>query len=210
MKLFVFVVLAACACGAFTKRVKKADDKVKIAVYYESLCPDSKKFITTQLAPVWKDLRGAVKVKLVPYGKATHEKVDGKWKFTCHHGVEECNGNKIQACILKDSKLGDSEKIDMVVCLMNQANPDKELETCLRQTGRSDEFNKIKTCAESEQGDNLLALFGDKSDALMKPLQSVPTIVINEKFESSYQEEAFNNLKALVCRVSTKTLEACN
>jgi hypothetical protein len=40
-------------------------------VYYESLCPESKKFITEQLAPVWRDFRGAVKVKLVPYGKST-------------------------------------------------------------------------------------------------------------------------------------------
>ena len=45
--------------------------QVKIAVYYESLCPDSKKFIKEQLAPVWRDFRGAIKVKLVPYGKST-------------------------------------------------------------------------------------------------------------------------------------------
>ncbi|KOB75621.1 Lysosomal thiol reductase IP30 isoform 1, partial [Operophtera brumata] len=48
---------------------------VKIAVYYESLCPDSKRFITAQLAPVWRDFRGNVKVKMVPYGKSTGDEL---------------------------------------------------------------------------------------------------------------------------------------
>lgn len=52
--------------------------QVKIAVYYESLCPDSKRFITQQLAPVWRDFRGVVKVKMVPYGKSTVSRCSGK------------------------------------------------------------------------------------------------------------------------------------
>ncbi|RVE47700.1 hypothetical protein evm_007689 [Chilo suppressalis] len=40
-------------------------------------------------------MRGAVKVKLVPYGKSTHDKVDDKWQFICHHGPDECYGNKV-------------------------------------------------------------------------------------------------------------------
>ncbi|KAI5634291.1 gamma interferon inducible lysosomal thiol reductase (GILT) domain-containing protein [Phthorimaea operculella] len=109
MRALLVVCLVTMLCGVLAKNKKSDDSKVKIAVYYESLCPDSKKFITSQLAPVWRDLRGAVKVKLVPYGKATHD--------------------KIQACILKDRSLQDTDKMEMVICLMGEAHPDKSVDT---------------------------------------------------------------------------------
>jgi len=41
-------------------------------VYYETLCPDSKRFIKNQLYPVKKSSLGqSFDVQLVPYGKAT-------------------------------------------------------------------------------------------------------------------------------------------
>ncbi|KAL4711241.1 hypothetical protein ACJJTC_019082 [Scirpophaga incertulas] len=128
MKCLLVFCLVLISCSVLAKN-KKADEKVKIAVYYESLCPDSKRFITEQLAPVWRDFRGAVKVKLVPYGKSTHEKVNGNWQFLCHHGPDECYGNKVQACILKDRTLQDPDKMEMIICLMRQNQPDKALET---------------------------------------------------------------------------------
>ncbi|XP_045505981.1 gamma-interferon-inducible lysosomal thiol reductase-like isoform X2 [Colias croceus] len=206
-------LLAICAvaflCGALAKN-RKEDNKVKIAVYYESLCPDSKSFITNQLAPVWRELRGAVKVKLVPYGKSTHDKVNGKWQFICHHGNDECYGNKVQACILKDRSLADTDKMELVICLMGQANPDKSLDTCLEQMKKSAETSKLKKCASGEQGDNLLASYGDKSDTVQRPLSFVPTVVINEKFDQAVQDEAIKDLKAVVCRVATNKPASCS
>lgn len=46
-------------------------EKVKVTVYYEALCPDSKFFITLQLLPVVEKLTDSLIVDLVPYGKAT-------------------------------------------------------------------------------------------------------------------------------------------
>ncbi|XP_060809202.1 GILT-like protein 1 isoform X2 [Amyelois transitella] len=208
MKCLVFVCLAVMLCGAYAKH-KKDDNKVKIAVYYESLCPDSKKFITTQLAPVWRDFKGAVKVKLVPYGKSTHDKVNGKWQFTCHHGPEECYGNKVQSCILKDKSLADTEKMELVICLMGQSSPDKALDTCLAQLKKESEANKLKNCAGGDQGDNLLASYGDKTDAVFRPLSFVPTVIINEKFDQAVQDEAFKDLKSVVCRVAVNKPSVC-
>ncbi|KAJ0170087.1 hypothetical protein K1T71_014693 [Dendrolimus kikuchii] len=208
MKTLLVVILAAVFCTVLAKK-RSDDNKVKIAVYYESLCPDSKRFITQQLAPVWRDFRGVVKVKLVPYGKSTHDKVNGKWQFTCHHGEDECYGNKMQSCILKDKSLQDTDKMELIICLMSQTNPDKSLDTCLTQANKTAESLKLKRCASNEQGDNLLAAYGDKTDAVQRPLSFVPTIVINEKFDQAIQDEAFTNLKAVVCRVAPNKPSVC-
>ncbi|XP_032526058.2 gamma-interferon-inducible lysosomal thiol reductase-like [Danaus plexippus] len=201
--LFVLTVL----CGVHAKG--KHDDKVKIAVYYESLCPDSKKFITSQLAPVWRDFRGQVKVKMVPYGKATHDKVNGKWQFICHHGPDECYGNKLQSCILKDRTLQDTDKMELIICLMGQEHPDKAIDTCLGQVKREAESAKLKKCASGAQGDALLASYGDKTDVVQRPLSFVPTVVINEKFDQAVQDEAVSDLKAVVCRVAATKPALC-
>lgn len=45
--------------------------QVPVAVYYESLCPDSAKFITDQLYPALKsELRDLVEITFVPFGKS--------------------------------------------------------------------------------------------------------------------------------------------
>ncbi|XP_026333635.1 GILT-like protein 1 [Hyposmocoma kahamanoa] len=210
MRTMLVACLVALFCGAMAKGGRRAEDnKVKVAVYYESLCPDSKKFIVEQLAPVWRDFRGAIKVKLVPYGKATHDRTPTGWQFICHHGPNECYGNKVQACILKDRSMIDTEKMDLIICLMGTANPDKSLDMCLAKFNKAEESEKLTRCANGEQGDNLLASYGDKSDAVLRPLQFVPTVVINEKFNQTTQDLAYSNLKEAVCNAATVKPPAC-
>lgn len=57
----------------------KANDKsdrtiVNVDVYYESLCGDSMRFITSQLVPSYPDLKQHLHVTFIPYGKATVSK----------------------------------------------------------------------------------------------------------------------------------------
>ena len=92
---------------------------VKLSVHYESLCPDSIRFITTQLYPSWQHFgENILHLDLNPFGKANVRYLEinvflyrylkyvqfsdsgSSWDFSCQHGPEECRGNKVQACIL--------------------------------------------------------------------------------------------------------------
>jgi hypothetical protein len=44
---------------------------VHVTVYYETLCPDSQRFVTHQLYPAWKDLKDHLVLEFVPFGKAS-------------------------------------------------------------------------------------------------------------------------------------------
>lgn len=49
---------------------KHKKDKVKVRVYYEALCPDSKFFFAKHLGPVTEKLLDFLDITLIPYGKA--------------------------------------------------------------------------------------------------------------------------------------------
>ena len=65
--LFILIsILNECANGQ-----QDEQDKVNINVYYESLCPDSQKFINYRLKEALLTFKNdVIKVKLIPFGNA--------------------------------------------------------------------------------------------------------------------------------------------
>ncbi len=43
---------------------------MRVEVYYEVLCPDSRYFVLKQLYPAWQKLDDIMDVQFKPYGKA--------------------------------------------------------------------------------------------------------------------------------------------
>ncbi|CAF1754049.1 unnamed protein product [Brassica oleracea var. botrytis] len=76
-----------------TNLVAGESDKVKLNLYYESLCPyyDLVKLFES-------DLHGITDLKLVPFGNA---KVPDNLTVICQHGEEECKLNAIEACAVR-------------------------------------------------------------------------------------------------------------
>lgn len=77
---------SACVAGDV---VVVGNGKVHVALYYESLCPDSADFVVNHLAKIYKDgLLDAADVTLVPFGNA---KVGANGAISCqvlcHRGV---------------------------------------------------------------------------------------------------------------------------
>nr|CAH7740314.1 unnamed protein product [Callosobruchus chinensis] len=77
----------------------QAAEKLKVSLYYETLCPGCVEFVQKQLLPVYNEFEDYLQLDIVPFGNADYEKVGKKWKFTCQHGPDECYGNVIHACV---------------------------------------------------------------------------------------------------------------
>merc|ERR1712228_147882 len=76
--------------------------KVKVEVYYETLCPEVRYFIHNQLYPVWEELNHIMELHWKPYGKAQYwENPSKALSFSCQNGPEECIGNLVHACSIK-------------------------------------------------------------------------------------------------------------
>lgn len=104
MKVLAVLLIAVAVASAFEMRASTApnDDKVLVELYYESLCPYCQQFLNNQIKKVVnvKDIWLISDFKLWPYGNARTAQNGSSWSFTCQHGVAECVGNIVEACVL--------------------------------------------------------------------------------------------------------------
>ncbi|KAF7286164.1 hypothetical protein GWI33_007126 [Rhynchophorus ferrugineus] len=227
--LFVFSLVLVYVAGQHDMHqhdmhMNHEQHRVNVAVYYESLCPDSRKFFTQQLYPSLQgNLSNYVNLTLIPYGKTTMEFKTNEYEFTCHHGPNECYGNKIQACALKlidggrkTEGLGFNRvSAGFINCLMDKSNkntvptnyPTKECAELNRVTN----LNIIENCAGHTDGSNYLANLGSLTKAVQDPLKSVPTIVFNQKLKPEDNSLAQTNfVKALCSYINGPKPNECN
>lgn len=96
LDMFALTHLPLLACATLAASMG-APPQVPIAVYYESLCPDSIKFLTTQLYTAYtSSVKPRMNLTLVPFGKSTYKHDGTEYTFECHHGPNECYGNKVR------------------------------------------------------------------------------------------------------------------
>ena len=92
--------------------------KVKLSLYYESLCPYCKKFITEQLGPNFAKFEDYLDVHLNPFGNAHMKKHGDSYKFTCQHGEGECKGSIMEGCLLNRLNKGtDNAAVPTIACI---------------------------------------------------------------------------------------------
>lgn len=181
-------------------------------VYYESLCPDSAAFINRQLSPAAKDLLQYIDLKLVPFGKSTFRTEGSDVKFECHHGPNECYGNKVHACAI-DNIQGNSYRQDFtreslilayVDCLMaNGHDPAFPIERCAEEIDYKN-WEILRDCANSTDGSKLLQRFGEETLAFQNPLKSVPTVVFKNQFDDNLQKRSLDNFRNVLCGILHK------
>ncbi|XP_028137093.1 GILT-like protein 1 [Diabrotica virgifera virgifera] len=187
MESVTVLFVALCFAGI---SVQAAD--LKVSVYYESLCPDSIKFIKDQFNPAYSTvLKDKINVDFVPFGKATAIKSNGTWSFTCQHKEPECYGNKVQSCAIDIASYNTS--IEFVVCAMKSgdASDDELLKQCAEDN--QIKWDDIDNCLKSGKGDELLAKYGDRTNAVTPKITFIPTIVFNDVYTDKLQELALKD-----------------
>jgi len=197
--LIIFAVFAL----AYNAQTSFAQEKLKIEILYESLCPDSLRFITQQLHPTWPKIAAYSNILFVPFGKS--ESFNNGELFICQHGAEECAGNRVQSCAL--TRIPDqTAQVDFVSCFMTDVNSRGNGQTCVEAAGVS--WEEVTACYESEEGKQL-QLAAEEETKKYSP-SFVPTIVYNDVFDQNAQDESIANFQQYVCsRLQESFPDAC-
>lgn len=189
-------VLKHCLLSNYT-RSHSTDAPVQVALYYESLCPGCRMFLTQILFPTWLLLNEIMTVNLVPYGNA-HEKPDGnKYVFECQHGEEECLGNMIEACLLNMTEMA----FPIIFCMESSTDVIKSAQTCLGLYSPQTSWDKVMSCVKGDLGNQLMHQNALKTEALNPPHTYVPWITIDGVHTEDLQEKASASLFTLVCNM---------
>ena len=79
------------------KTVEPTTEIVNLSIFYETLCPDCRKFITSQVWNAYQSILDIVNITFVPYGNAKelYRPETKLYQYYCQHGPEECYGNLI-------------------------------------------------------------------------------------------------------------------
>ncbi|XP_011417890.4 gamma-interferon-inducible lysosomal thiol reductase [Magallana gigas] len=174
-------------------------DKVRFALYYESMCPGCRDFFRTQLTKTFTALKDIMDLTLVPYGNAWEKKESsGRWNFTCQHGEDECVGNLIETCAIHLLK-NISVYFPFISCIEHDefGTPQFSAKKCAKQQGI--DIQPIMDCSTSSLGNSLLHQMALKTEALNPPHEYVPWVTLNGVHTEDIQKKAEGDLTALVC-----------
>ncbi|XP_074599995.1 gamma-interferon-inducible lysosomal thiol reductase-like [Brevipalpus obovatus] len=192
--------------------------KLKLGVFYETLCPDSKNFIVKQLWPAYNSFGSHFDIDLVPFGNANYTSSNGKLNFTCEHGPPECAANMMQACA-KDVMPNFDEFFKLVHCMEKDPEPHEtsyQMKRKVTEPGHKENFlsqyscqcgqsknislTEVNRCLGDGRGDQQLKKMGDLTKALNPKATSIPWLTLNGAYDSAFQTEALVDLKSALCK----------
>jgi len=189
LNFVAFVILA------ISTSCKSAEQKIRIDLYYESLCIYSKRFISENLKPIYEEIKDVIDIHYIPFGKCSSSNDNGNITFECQHHEPECKRNAFQLCALHfigpENKDRQSE---LVFCTMGFTY---SYETC---AGRSNlNLTAIEECRDGSLGIQLQLA----AEEVTKPVVYgksgyVPTIVFNGVYDIADYNAAQENLSKLI------------
>ncbi|XP_033993248.1 gamma-interferon-inducible lysosomal thiol reductase [Trematomus bernacchii] len=189
-------VLKQCLLSNFTRSHQTAD-QVEVGLYYESLCPGCRLFLTQMLLPTWVLLEEIMSVTLVPYGNAQEKNVGGKYVFECQHGEQECLGNMIETCLLNMTDA--SAAYETIHCMESADDVISAAKSCVDLFSPELKWESIDSCVNGDKGNQLMHQNALKTQALNPPHKYVPWITVNGAHTDDLQDKASTSLFSLVC-----------
>lgn len=167
------------------------DNKVKLGVFFESLCPDSRRFFASELEPSIRDIKDLIELDLVPFGKA---RVVSKQKMLCQHGANECDGNRIMACIISRSK-DVVQTVQTIDCLFKNG-PQNSIDKCVKKFMPNNNPADIESCRQSNESFGMMEIAEKRTGRL----NYVPHLKINDESSNDIQSDCESDLKGCICK----------
>ena len=192
-----------------------ADDRVKIEMYTESLCPDCIQFLTTSFKTAFgtQDFDLIADVTFYPYGNAQESQSGNQWVFTCQHGENECLGNLMESCALNvtDYKTG----LAFSLCLEENI---EQYSDDFTQAGThcsgvlSINMNDINKCMQGDLGNQIQHDIASKTESLQPSHEYVPWVVVNGQHDSNVENQVLSDMVSYVCQnyKGTVKIAACS
>lgn len=176
-------------------QVSLSEDKTRVGVHYEALCPYSKRFIVEQIVANYAQLSQVAYFDMHPCGKANCSKnAAGDSECDCQHGEVECAQNRMQGCALDALKGNEAKQIKFVGCAMQLSSA--PYEPCCNEVGLS--YEKISACADGQQGHDIMHRECSESDQLVEQTHMVPTVRFNGVYSPLKHSDALADLPTAI------------
>jgi interferon gamma-inducible protein 30 len=178
------------------------DAKLRVHVFYESLCPDSMNFFQNQLIPNLNNLNDHMEVVLVPFGKSRSSPTG---TFSCQHGDTECKLNRIMSCAF--TQIPDQHtKVSYAGCQMKWG-ADRTGRQCVESYGIN--WSVVSQCHDTDLGKQLQLAAEAEQNRIIGYPKFVPTIVYDERFDQNLQDQSLKNFLGVVCAFIGNGIQAC-
>ncbi|KAG8003127.1 Gamma-interferon-inducible-lysosomal thiol reductase [Nibea albiflora] len=132
-------------------RANQSVPPVSVTLYYESLCPACRVFISQQLFPTWTMLQDIMTVTLVPYGNA-------------------------KACIIH---LTGHSAFQIINCMESATDVLNAAQPCLQLYTRSVSWSTVESCVKGDLGYQLMHANAAMTRALSPAHTHVPWVTFN-------------------------------
>ncbi|KAL8258796.1 hypothetical protein R6Q59_026749 [Mikania micrantha] len=153
-----------------------SEEKVKVTVYYEALCPSSENFIINYLYKIFNNgMISVVDLELSPYGNA---RISSNGTIVCQHGEWECLLNTVEACVIHVWPAV-TDHFPFVYCVerLNKDGKYTEWESCFETLNLDPK--PVADCYSSGLGYKLEVGYADETMALDPPHEYVPWVVVD-------------------------------
>ncbi|XP_017084211.1 GILT-like protein 2 [Drosophila eugracilis] len=174
------LLLGLVGVARTTKFYTPQADRLPVNLYYETLCPYCKEFVTKQLdySMFLRERLQHSDLTLVPYGNAV---IDANGNVECQHGVDECELNAWHACILEHHDIYISLKL--ISCMMQ--NKHNSLDFC--SSPMNINVTDVKNCKNTRKTSDILKKYAEET-AKVK-FSGVPAVFINNERPENATED---------------------
>jgi len=171
-------------------------EKVQVALYYETLCPSCRSFVSGDLSKAMSLLHSITSLTLSPWGNA---KLNGT-NITCQHGPDECTLNMLHTCLL--NFVPADKALPAIKCMESSVVPSVVTSgLCIRKHAPdgASTWNMTRHCMNGPMGLDLILREAKATMALQPPHKYTPWLTINGV--PAYDD--YEDVAGLVCDAYT-------